>query len=516
MANHLRMAQVHAIQVLRERGWSFRRIARELGVHRDTAARYVRLAEAAHRAPDGADSKPAKPAHRLGVDVPADPLVGSGPRSKCEPFREIIKAKLDQGLSYQRIWQDLHTEHGFAGGYDSVKRFGRRLNRTRPLPFRRMECAPGDEAQIDFGKGAPVIQPNGKRKRPHLFRIVLSHSRKGYSEVVWRQDTETFIRALENAFHHFCGVPKTLVPDNLKAAVIKADWFDPDLNPKIQSFCEHYRTTILPTRPRTPRHKGKIERQVNYAQDNGLKGLEFSSLQEQNRHLLEWETNVADTRIHGTTRKQVGKVFEEVERPALLPLPLGRFPFFHEAERIVNRDGHVEVDRGFYSAPPEYLRRKVWVRWDSRMVRIFDRRFQQIAVHVKGEAGRFRTAREHIAPEKISGVERGAIWWLDKVSLIGPCAEAWAQSMLTVRGIQGVRVLMGLMNLSHRHPIPAIEEACRIAQTHGAYHLRVIRVLIKRKGAPQEQFEFIDQHPIIRRLSDYGDLVRRAFQEVGV
>ena len=514
MANYLRMAQVHAIQALRERGWSFRRIARELGIHRDTVGRYVRLADAADGSAGGADSKPAKPARRVGADVRAGPLAESGPQSKCEPYREIIQAKLDQGLSYQRIWQDLHHEHGFAGSYDSVKRFGRRLNHTRPLPFRRMECAPGEEAQIDFGKGAPILKPDGKRKRPHLFRIVLSHSRKAYSEVVYRQDTESFIRALENAFHHFGGVPKTLVPDNLKAAVIKADRFDPDLNPKIQSFCEHYGTTILPTRPRTPRHKGKIERQVGYAQNNALKGLQFTSLQDQNRHLVEWETNVADTRIHGTTRKQVGKVFAQVERAALLPLPLERFPFFHEAERIVHRDGHIEVDKAFYSAPPEYLGRKVWARWDSRLVRIFDHHSQQIAVHAKSEAGRFRTARAHITSEKISGIEKGAVWWLEQVDLIGPHAQAWAQSMLAVRGIQGLRVLMGLVNLSYRHPCPAIEEACRIAQTHGAYHLRVIRALIKRQGAPQEQFEFIDQHPIIRRLSDYGDLVRKAFQEV--
>ena len=115
-----------------------------------------------------------------------------------------------------------------------------------------MECGPGEEAQVDFGRGAPILQPNGKRRRPHVFRIVLSHSRKGYSEAVFRQSTEAFIGALENAFHHFGGAPKTLVVDNLKAAVLKADWFDPDLNPKIQSFGEHYGTVILPTKPRTP------------------------------------------------------------------------------------------------------------------------------------------------------------------------------------------------------------------------------------------------------------------------
>src|SRR5690606_8527843 len=156
------------------------------------------------------------------------------------------------------------------------------------------------------------------------------------SEAVPRQTTEHFIRALENAFGHFGGVPKTLVIDNLKAAVTHADWYDPDLNPKIQAFCQHYGTVLLPTKPRMPRHRGKVERGVGYLQDTGLKGRTFDSLAAQNCFLAEWETGVADTRLHGTTRQQVGKLFAEVEQPALLPLPATRFPFFQEGERIVN------------------------------------------------------------------------------------------------------------------------------------------------------------------------------------
>lgn len=552
MANQLGMAEQHSIITLWKRGWSHRRIARTLGIHRETVSRYLRLASEATVGateqsvcnrppgvsrplePDARDApKPAKPASRVGESKPANSITGSaggaaewgrpkpaismagssGRQSQCEPYRKVIEAYLEQGLTAQRIWQDLQTEHGFTDGYQSVQRFVRKLRARTPLPFRRMECAPGEESQVDFGTGAWVVQTDGKRKRPHLFRIVLSHSRKAYSEVVYRQTTEAFIRCLENAFCHFGGVPKTLVVDNLKAAVIKADWFDPDLNPKIQAFAEHYGTVVLPTKPRTPRHKGKVERQVGYAQSNALKGKTFASLQEQNVHLLDWETRVADTRIHGTTRKQVGKVFAEVERPALLPLPMSRFPFFREAKRIVNRDAHVEVDKAFYSVPPEYLGRTVWARWDARLVRIFNRHMQQIAMHVKGEAGRFSTSREHIAPEKISGVERGTVWLMNKASLVGPHTTRWAESMLQARGIQGVRVLSGLLGLAGRHADHDIECACELAQTHGAYRLRVIRELIKRNGSKQEQFEFITEHPIIRQLSDYGDLVRNAFQE---
>lgn len=192
-----------------------------------------------------------------------------------------------------------------------MKRFARRLKTRGPLPFRRMECAPGAEAQIDFGTGAPIVTADGKRRRTHVFRIVLSHSRKGYSEVVFRQTTEKFIRCMENAFRHFGGVPKTLVIDNLKAAVTKADWFDPELNPKILAFSAHYDTTVLPTKPYMPRHKGKIERGVDYVQNNALKGKTFASLNEQNGYLLEWETQVAaanDSRVAQTTRRRAGAV----------------------------------------------------------------------------------------------------------------------------------------------------------------------------------------------------------------
>jgi len=203
------------------------------------------------RPPGRGDSKAAKaPLWSVGQDAQK-----SGPESQCEPFRKVIEDKLREGLSGQRIYQDLRDEYGFEGSYYSVRRFVRRLGEDNPIPFRRMECIPGEQAQVDFGTGAPVVRPDGKRKRPHVFRIVLSFSRKGYSEVVYHQSTDNFIRCLENAFWHFGGVPRTLIIDNLKAAIKNADWYDPDIHPKIQSFCEHYGTVILPTKPYMPRHK---------------------------------------------------------------------------------------------------------------------------------------------------------------------------------------------------------------------------------------------------------------------
>ncbi|MCI0355177.1 MAG: IS21 family transposase, partial [Acidobacteria bacterium] len=371
---------------------------------------------------------------------------------------------LRQGLMAQRIYQDLVTDHGFPAKYWSVRRFVQRLSGPE-LPVRRMEVEPGQEAQVDFGTGAPIIMPGQtargapKRRKTNVFRIVLSHSRKGYSEATYTQTAEDFIRCLENAFTHFGGVPRTLVIDNLKAAVKNPDWFDPELNPKLQSFCQHYGTVVLPTRPRTPEHKGKVESGVKYVKNNALKRREFHSVEKENEHLANWESNIADKRIHGTTRLQVGKVFQEVEKSALLPLPLERFPFFHEAQRKVNRDGHIEVARAYYSVPPEYLGNTVWARWDMRVVRVFNHRWEQIAMHVRREAGRYSTLGEHIHPRKISGLERGAEYLLDKVRRIGRQSHQWAQAMVSARGIEGTRVLMGLISLTKKHDTKALEKA---------------------------------------------------------
>ena len=200
-----------------------------------------------------------------------------------------------------------------------------------------MECPPGEEAQVDFGRGAPIVA-DGRRRIPHLLRVTLSHSRKSYSEVMYKQDSESFLRGLENAFRCFCGVPKTIVPDNMKTAVIKADWYDP-INPKLSSFAVHYNTVILPCKVRMPRHKGKVESAVKYVQNNALKGRKFDSLAAQNRFLAQWERNVADPRIHGTTREQVQLAFER-EKGHLQALAESLFVLSRSSSQGPHRRSH--------------------------------------------------------------------------------------------------------------------------------------------------------------------------------
>ncbi|AMV35669.1 Integrase core domain protein [Pirellula sp. SH-Sr6A] len=503
-----------------------RQIARTLGINRKSVARHLAAlsSKGASAAEAPIDEALTGPDDSKGAKAPTgskflesghsaskiESTSASLSRSECRLFRDLIVAKIERGLSAQRIYQDLVTDHGFNAKYHSVRRYVASLTQSKVLPVRRIEVDAGHEMQIDYGQGARCLDHTGKLRKTYVFRLVLSHSRKGYTEAVTRLTTESLIRSLENAFRALGGVPKIVVFDNAPSAVKQADWYDPELNPKIIAFCKHYNIAFLPTRPGTPEHKGKVERGVDYVQENAIKGMTFESLALQNQHLLQWEKNVADTRIHGTTKKHVGKQFIEVEKATLGPLPSEPFPIYDEGIRKVSRDGHVEVKGSFYSAPPEYLGCEVWMRWNDRVVRMLNHRQEQIALHPRMEKGKFSTLSEHIAPSKINGIERGARHLMQKVRLIGPNTTRWAEEAINERGVHSMRTIQGVLGLTRKYKSAAIEDASDTAWRSGSFTYRTIRRLLEHRGAKQETMEFMDEHPVIRSILEYDEFFKRA------
>ena len=252
-----------------------------------------------------------------------------------------------------------------------------------------------------------------------------------------------------------------------------------------------------------------MERGVGYVKNNALKGRVFSSLSEQNEYLIKWEQNVADTRIHGTTCQQVKQAFA-TERSHLLPLPSMLFPCFEESRRSVHRDQHVEVCRAYYSVPCEYVRREVWVRYTTRTVELFNDQWKLLATHVRVERGKRSTNPVHIPQEKISGIERGESWQLRKAGKIGPHAQSWAEAMLRIRGLEGIRVLQGLITLPRKYDLKQIDQGCQRALASESFRLRDLKNFMN-QPLLQQTFEFLDEHPLIRNLDSYSTFVPEVF-----
>lgn len=516
MANQKKVAEIQSIIELYNRGWSQRRIARELGVDRGTVQGYVQQAAAKPAISTPGDGTPntgstaALPAGTAAVPVPK-PAISTpgtaGRQSLCREHATFIEAALEQGLQAQRIYQDLVVQKAFAGSYQSVKRFVRTLRAATPKRFARLESLPGEQAQVDFGAGPMVPGPDGKPHKSWIFRIVLSYSRKAYSEAVRRQDTESFLRCLENAFGCFGGVPQTLVIDNLRAAVAQADWYEPTLTPKMAEFARHYQVVILPTRPYHPHHKGKIESQIKYVKNNALAGRSYASLAALNESLRHWESQIADQRIHGTTRRQVGICFTQDEKPALQPLPALPFPCYQEGRRRVHRDSFVEVAKAYYEVPAEYLGREVWVRWDARLVRVFNDQREQVATHVRLSPGQFSADSRG----RLNRIPQQADYYQQQARRLGPHCARWVESLLAERGLLALRVILGLLSLSRQHSAATLDSACAQAIAYGLRRLADVRRLADSPDR-QQSLGLLDEHELIRPLREYGQFVQAQTQ----
>src|SRR5271168_2373825 len=229
-------------------GWSLRRIEQATGVRRETAGDYLRGAGIALRRPGGwGRNSPSKAA----IEVITGFLAknpGCGPSSSCEPYRELIALELERGRNAMGIWQDLVDSHGFAGGYQSVRRFVRNLRGAATPEARAIIATPaGEECQVDYGTGPMVRDPDsGKYRRTRLFVLTLGWSRKCVHLLAFRSSARVWAELHEKAFRRLGGVPRVVVLDNLREGVLSPDFYDPGVNPLYRDVLAHYGVTALP------------------------------------------------------------------------------------------------------------------------------------------------------------------------------------------------------------------------------------------------------------------------------
>ncbi len=536
MSNVLSNDKQQQVLALGRLGFSLRRIQRSTGIRRETASGYLRAAGITVRGRGGRASKPAtlggvstdpmppepaaapevstdpgasKPATVAGVSTdsaasvwPAQP--GRGPSaSACEPFREVIEAALGRGRNAVAIWQDLVDDHGFRAKYASVRRFVSKLRgETRPEARVVITTAPGEEAQVDYGEGPMVRdQATGKYRRTRLFVLTLGYSRKSVRLLTWRSSTQVWAELHERAFRRLGGATRWVVLDNLREGVITPDIYDPALNPLYSDVLKHYGVVVLPCRVRDPDRKGKVEAGVAHAQKTPLKGLRFEDFDLAQAYLDRWEERWADTRIHGTTKRQVATMFAE-EKPALQTLPLEPFRYYRYGERTVHLDGCVEVEAAYYGAPPGWIGQQVQVQWDELHVRLLDPKTGDLLrEHLRGRRGWHRIQDQ----DRPSRTPRGTRALLDRAHRAGIHIGAVCAHIHKNEGEPGVRRILGVLSLAKKHGPAALDEAAREALELGLPTYRFLRRYLERR--PPVTLRQVD--PLIRQLTLYRDLIDR-------
>ena len=531
MSNVLSEEKKQQAVALGRLGWSLRRIQKAIGVRRETVSAYLKAAGVAMRAPRG-QFIPAKPASREdGVitdptcakpaspsevitnsggesatlaEAKPDPRPGRSPSSSaCIPYRDVIELGLSRGRNAMAIWQELVDTCGFAGGYQSVRRFVSRLHGSQhPEACAVIETPPGEESQVDYGDGPMVRDPqSGKYRRTRLFVLTLGYSRKSVRLLVFRSSSQTWAELHEKAFRRLGGVTRVVVLDNLREGVLAPDVYDPTLNPLYRDMLRHYGAVPLPCRVRHPDRKGKVESGVGHAQKTPLKGLRFETLEEAQTYLDRWEERWANTRIHGTTKRQVAVMFAE-ERPSLLPLPVEPFRYYLYGERTVHLDGCVEVEAAYYSAPPGWIGRRVQVQWDSRQVRLLDpQNGQLLREHMHQKRGGHRIKDEDRSRKTPTGTQQ-LLYRADKA---GSQIGALCRGMHQAQGEVAVRRIMGVLSLGKKYGVARVDDACAVALEVGVCDYPFVRRYLERN--PQLPLNLRQIDPLIRQLTLYRDFI---------
>jgi len=540
MANVLSDDKKQQVLALGRLGWSLRRIQEATGVRRETASVYLKAAGIAVRPPGRwgrrAASKPAiqvttdfcagkQPPHtstdtdlhlpdpgaeeaNKGVADPGRPT-RSPSASACEPYRELIELGLARGRNAMAIWQDLVSQTGFTSGYQSVRRFVRRLQGAQtPEAHPVIVTAPGEEAQVDYGLGPMVRDPqSGKYRRTRLFVMTLGYSRKAVRLLVFRSNSRTWAELHEKAFRRLGGAVRVVVLDNLKEGVLVPDVYDPTLNPLYRDVLAHYGAVAMPCRIKDPDRKGKVESGIGHTQRTPLKGLRFESLEEAQTYLDRWEAHWADTRIHGTTKRQVAAMFAE-EKPALLLLPIEPFRYYQYGQRTVHLDGCVEVEAAYYGAPPGWIGRLVNVQWNDLYVRLIDPRTGELLrEHIRQKRGGYRIEKEDY-PKR---TPLGTMQLLARAERAGTHIGAFCQAIHRQQGELGVRRMLGVLALAKKFGLAAVEEACTTALELGVHEYRFVRRYLERR--PQAPLTLQQVNPLIRELVHYRDLIQQRMQE---
>lgn len=449
----LRQAMHTAIQTLWERGCNKSEIARVTGHDWKTIDKVIRALKAKH-------PLPIKKPHPCILD----------------PYQEHMIEWIEQGLTAVRIHEEI-LRLGVKVGYSTIKDYVAKVKRDTNI-FVRIHTKPGEEAQVDFGYVGYTLDNNGKRRKTWVFNIRLSYSRLDYYEKVYDQKVETFILCHIHAFNYFGGIPKTIKIDNLKAAILEANFYEPVYQRLYKNFAEHYGFQSIPCRIYRPNDKGKVESGIKYVKINFFLGRKFINEDDVNKRLAKW-LEIANNRIHGTTQKVPREVFNNQEKSDLLSLPIQEFNLAKFGTRKVYHDCHVYINRSYYSVPYEYVGKEVEIEVGGGVVKIYYNN-KAIAIHSElTQTGEFSTQPGHYPKYKCLSETEYQEKYQAKMAAVGAFAEQMFFCLLTHKQTYWHRSVQGILALAKGYSADIVNRSCQRALAYGAYDYQTIKRICK-------------------------------------
>ena len=456
-------------------GESERRIAQDMQISRPTIHKYHELAKQAGYLEKDAGIADDETLHKVLGPGPQPPKIVSS----LEAYGEVVKTLRKQDVEMVAIWQRLKADYGYSGSYSAVRRYVAHLEPKEVDAYVRVHTPAGEEMQVDFGSVGQLYDPaSGQIRTAYVFVATLCYSRHQYAELVFDQKVITWISLHRHTFEYFGGVPRRVVPDNLKAAVVKILVQDVVLGEAYRQMALHYGFLISPSRPYTPRHKGKVENGVHYVQRNFMAGQEFADIDCANQHLKNWIRDVAGVREHGTTHEAPLKLFREFEQSELLGLPTEPFSLCEIRTAKVHPDCHVVVSGSFYSAPYIYVGQKLDVYVRERVVELYQGQ-KLVTTHVRCQKpGQWQTRLEHYPEHKAAYLQRTPDFCRQIAAGVGPAASKVVETLLADRPLDRLRSVQAILKLEETVGPQRLEAACARAVHYGDLRYRRIKDIL--------------------------------------
>jgi transposase len=501
---------IHEIVRLKRAGRANAEISRLVGCRRKTVRKYVKWA--GEQGLLEGDPLPVDELHQL---LEATMPTQQPPRqeSSLAKYSDEIQALRKKKVELAAIRHRLEEKHKVPVSYEALRRLVRRMEGPTTEVFVRVEVAPGEQAQVDFGYAGITLDEQDRRRRTWAFVMTLSHSRHQYVELVYDQAVETWLACHVHAFEFFGGVPAVVMPDNLKAAIIRACREDPLVQRAYRELAEHYGFRINPHPPGEPHIKGKVEQGgVHYFKRNFMAGREVEPTTALNAKALVWCVETAGERVHGTTRKRPLEVFEAVERQALLPLPKASYDLAVWKSVTLYRDCYVNFDSAYYSAPFRLVDQELWLRGGLRKVRIYTTNHELVATHDRAtEPGQRITNPDHLPPHKLPGVTLSREGCRAKAGAIGPSTAEVVNTLLESRPVDKLRNAHRVLELASRYSPERLERACARALHFGEGEYSTIAGALK-AGTDAEPLPGVEPEPpvntrVYRFVRHVGEVV---------